>query len=57
MRNVTGRRSNPFGMQPPCESYVAGYGDANAHFHVVGDHPCVHGGAESGVPFTDAEAG
>ncbi|MFB6087313.1 MAG: uracil-DNA glycosylase family protein, partial [Haloarculaceae archaeon] len=30
--------------------------DANAHFHVVGDHPGVHGGAESGYPFTGTEA-
>ncbi|MWG35749.1 uracil-DNA glycosylase [Halomarina oriensis] len=32
-------------MRPPCEQYVPGYGDANAAFHVVGDHPGVHGGA------------
>ncbi|MFB6255714.1 MAG: uracil-DNA glycosylase family protein [Haloplanus sp.] len=57
MRNVTDRVSNPFGMQPPCERFVPGYGDANAHFHVVGDHPGVHGGAETGVPFTGSEAG
>ncbi len=40
-------------MQPPCERFVPGYGDANADFHVVGDHPGVHGGVESGVPFTN----
>ncbi|MFB6100943.1 MAG: uracil-DNA glycosylase family protein [Haloplanus sp.] len=57
MRNVTDRISNPFGMQPPCERFVPGYGDANAHFHVVGDHPGVHGGAETGVPFTEVAAG
>ena len=57
MRNVTDRVSNPFGMQPPCERFVPGYGDANAHFHVVGDHPGVHGGIETGVPFTGSEAG
>ena len=57
MRNVTDRIRNPFGMQPPCERCVPGYGDANAHFHVVGDHPGVHGGAETGVPFTDCVAG
>ncbi len=44
-------------MQPPCERFVPGCGDANAHFHVVGDHPGVHGGAETGVPFTDCVAG
>ncbi|MDR5671964.1 Uracil-DNA glycosylase [Halalkaliarchaeum sp. AArc-CO] len=54
MRNVTDRRRNPFGMTPPCDRYVPGYGDANADFHVVGDHPGVHGGIETGVPFTGA---
>ena len=43
-------------MTPPCERFVPGYGDANADFHVVGDHPGVHGGAETGVPFTGSEA-
>jgi uracil-DNA glycosylase family 4 len=57
VRNVTGRQSNPFGLSPSCESFVPGYGDANADFHVVGDHPGVHGGGESGVPFTDCPAG
>ena len=57
MRNVTDRVSNPFDMQPPCERFVPGYGDANAHFHVVGDHPGVHGGVETGVPFTESDAG
>ncbi|MFB6123841.1 MAG: uracil-DNA glycosylase family protein [Haloferacaceae archaeon] len=57
MENVTDRISNPFDMRPPCERYVPGYGDANADFHVVGDHPGVHGGVETGVPFTGREAG
>lgn len=56
VENVTDRTSNPFGMSPPCERFVPGYGDANANFHVIGDHPGVHGGAETGVPFTN-EAG
>ncbi|MFB6303297.1 MAG: uracil-DNA glycosylase family protein [Haloferacaceae archaeon] len=56
MRNVTDRTSNPFDMRPPCERFVPGYGDANAHFHVIGDHPDVHGGAETGVPFTGTDA-
>jgi uracil-DNA glycosylase len=47
VENVTDRVSNPFGMDPPCERYVPGYGDANADFHVVGDHPGVHGGLEA----------
>ena len=54
MENVTDRTSNPFGMQPPCERFVPGYGDANADFHVVGGHPGVHGGLDTGVPFTNA---
>ena len=53
MQNVTDRTSNPFGMRPPCERFVPGYGDANADFHVIGDHPGVHGGRETGVPFTN----
>jgi len=36
---------------------VFGYGDANADVHVVGDHPGVHGGRTTGVPFTAADAG
>ncbi|SDY10028.1 Uracil-DNA glycosylase [Halopenitus persicus] len=39
-------------MRPDCAEYVPGYGDANADFHVIGDHPGIHGGRESGVPFT-----
>ncbi len=52
MRNVTDRISNPFGMEPSCSEFVAGYGDANADFHVIGDHPNIHGGVDTGVPFT-----
>jgi uracil-DNA glycosylase len=52
VQNVTDRTRNPFGMRPDCRSFVPGYGDANAEFHVVGDHPGVHGGVETGVPFT-----
>ncbi|WP_418284376.1 uracil-DNA glycosylase family protein [Halorubrum sp. DTA46] len=52
MQNVTDRTRNPFGMRPDCPSFVPGYGNANADFHVVGDHPGVHGGLEAGVPFT-----
>lgn len=50
---VSETSQNPFGMSPPCEQYVPGYGDPHADFHVVGDHPRVHGGLETGVPFTD----
>ncbi|UPV76395.1 uracil-DNA glycosylase (plasmid) [Halorussus limi] len=64
MKNVTDRTSNPFGMRPPCRhecdsgvSSVFGYGDANADFHLVGDYPGVHGGRETGVPFTGSVAG
>jgi len=56
VRNVTDRVSNPFGMVPDCERFVPGYGDANADFHVVGDHPGLHGGAATGVPFTGTAA-
>jgi len=42
-------------MEFPCADFVAGYGDANADFHVVGDHPGVHGGDETGIPFTDRD--
>lgn len=52
MRTVTDRTSNPFGQSPPCEAFVPGYGDANADFHVIGDHPTVHGGVDTGIPFT-----
>jgi len=55
VKNVTDRTRNPFGMAPPCARFVPGYGDANAAFHVIGDHPGVHGGVDSGVPFTDCE--
>ncbi|MFC4987505.1 MULTISPECIES: uracil-DNA glycosylase family protein [Saliphagus] len=57
MENVTDRTSNPFGMRPPCEEAVFGYGDANADFHLIGDHPGPHGGETSGIPFTETEAG
>ncbi|MFW5903550.1 MAG: uracil-DNA glycosylase family protein [Halolamina sp.] len=64
MKNVTDRTSNPFGMRPPCahddpslESAVFGYGDANADFHLIGDHPGVHGGETTGVPFTETDSG
>ena len=43
-------------MEPSCDRFVPGYGDANAAFHVIGDHPGVHGGADTGVPFTDTES-
>jgi len=52
VQNVTDRIRNPFGMRPDCPSFVPGYGDANAEFHVVGDRPGIHGGTEAGVPFT-----
>jgi len=56
VRNVTDRTSDPFDLDPPCDRSVPGYGDANAHFHVVGDHPGRHGGIDAGVPFTGAPA-
>ena len=56
MQNVTDRVSNPFGFRPDCDRFVPGYGDANADFHVVGDHPKAHGGVDTGVPFTGTAA-
>lgn len=60
VKHLTDRQSNPFGMRPPFDrsdetdvQAVFGYGDPNADFHVVGDHPGVHGGAQTGIPFTD----
>jgi uracil-DNA glycosylase len=44
-------------MRAPEEPAVYGYGDANADFHVVGGDAETHGGAESGIPFTDSVAG
>jgi len=57
VKNVAESLSNPFGFDPGCDRFVPGYGDANAHFHVVGDHPGVHGGVDSGIPFTGSESG
>lgn len=57
MENVTDRTSNPFGMRPPCERAVFSYGDANADFHFIGDHPGTYGGTTTGVPFTETESG
>ena len=51
VENVTEETSNPFGMRVNGRA-VYGYGDANADFQVVGDHPGRHGGVETGVPFT-----
>ncbi len=53
MEYVANTDSNPFGLSPACEQAVPGYGDVNADFHIVGDHPGVHGGTETGIPFTD----
>jgi uracil-DNA glycosylase len=56
VENVTDETSNPFGMRAGGPA-VYGYGDANADFHVIGDHPGVHGGRETGVPFTETVSG
>lgn len=50
---VADSKNNPFGMDPPCDRFVPGYGDSGAHFHVVGDTPATHGGLDTGIPFTD----
>ena len=48
---------DPFDLNPPCRPFVPGYGDTNADFHVVGDHPGRHGGTGTGIPFTGSPAG
>lgn len=60
MKHLTDRRANPFGLRPPFDRSdegavpaVLGYGDPNADFHVIGDHPGVHGGSRSGIPFAN----
>ena len=48
----------PFDRSDPDDRAAAfGYGDANADFHVIGDHPGVHGGRTTGVPFTESGSG
>ena len=54
MYTVTDRVSNPFGFRPDCARFVPGYGDVNAAFHVIGDHPGIHGGLNTRVPFSNA---
>lgn len=46
-------------MRPTCshEPPVPGYGDPAGDIHVIGDHPGVHGGGETGVPFTGSASG
>ncbi|MFW5929768.1 MAG: uracil-DNA glycosylase family protein [Halobacteriota archaeon] len=56
MPHVSDRVRNPFDTRHPCDA-VPGYGYADADFHVVGDNPRRHGGVDTGVPFTAAEAG
>ena len=63
METVTDRLSNPFGMRIDGAA-VYGYGDPNADFHVVGDHPGRHGGAAvarngdgEAVPFVGSGGG
>jgi uracil-DNA glycosylase family 4 len=64
VEHVTDRVSNPFGITAPTDPPfspdqrpVFGFGDVNADVHVVGDHPGVHGGRETGVPFTVSLSG
>jgi uracil-DNA glycosylase len=52
VQNVTDRIRNPFGISPGCSRYVQSYGDVNASFHVIGDHPGIHGGFDKQIPFT-----
>lgn len=64
MQTVTDRTRDPFDLRPPCEqpcpgdhAAVLGLGDANADVHVVGDHPGIHGGEGTGMPFTGTAGG
>ena len=59
MTRIADRKRNPFGMEPPCRHGhpVCGYGDPNADFHVIGDHPGIHGGMHSGIPFDGSDSG
>ena len=50
---VAREHSDPFDLDPPCDRSVPSFGPTTADFHVVGDHPGVHGGLSTGVPFTD----
>lgn len=52
MDYVSDRRRNPFGLDPPCENPLFGFGDPAADFHIIGDNPTVHGGEELDIPFT-----
>lgn len=61
MQPIADRLSNPFGMNPPCPNpcsddvpAVFGYGNPDADFHLVGDHPGRHGGRTTGIPFTES---
>jgi len=49
---IAREKRDPFGLDPPCELSVPSFGPSDADFHVVGDHPGVHGGRSTGVPFT-----
>ncbi len=53
MKYVANSVKNPFGLELPCQNGVLGFGNPNAHFHLIGNHPGVHGGVETGIPFTD----
>ncbi len=53
MKYVADSVQNPFGLDLPCRSGVPGFGNPNAHFHIIGDHPGIHGGVESNIPFTE----
>jgi uracil-DNA glycosylase len=63
VETVTDRLSNPFGMRIDGAA-VYGYGNPNADFHVVGDHPGRHGGATAArngdgeaIPFVGSPGG
>ncbi len=55
MEYVAENTRDPFDLQPPCDQYVPGFGATSADFHIIGDHPGVHGGLSTRIPFTDTE--
>ncbi|WP_148290917.1 uracil-DNA glycosylase family protein [Halorhabdus tiamatea] len=55
MTYVSDAEFNPFGFDPDGERFVPGFGDVEADFQVIGDHPGIHGGVTTSVPFTETD--
>jgi len=52
---VSDAEFNPFGFDPDGERFVPGFGDVEADFQIIGDHPGIHGGVTTSVPFTETD--